>query len=56
MIRVQRDTAVRLERQRDPVVRIGDELGGISNGRGYPGGLQGLGGSSRVESGKEAPC
>lgn len=33
-----KDTAVRIERQRDLVIRTGDELGGIGNGRGYPGG------------------
>jgi len=42
---VGKDTAVRTEKLRGPAIRIGDELGGIGNGRGYragPGNLRKL--------------
>jgi len=43
--RVGKDTAVRTEKLRGPAIRIGDELGGIGNGRGNqvgPGNLRKL--------------
>lgn len=40
---VVKDTDVRIERQGDPAIRIGDELGGIGSRRGYPGGPRNLG-------------